>query len=75
MSFLERTSYFTFFRKYIMTGHVPFPGTPLKGIQILGFLETRNIRFDTVFILDANEEVIPDTSKEDTLLPFHPEKL
>ncbi len=70
MSFMDRTSYFTFFRKYIMTGHVPFPGTPLKGIQVLGFLETRNIRFETVFILDANEEVIPDTSKEDTLLPF-----
>jgi ATP-dependent helicase/nuclease subunit B len=70
MSFTDRISYFTFFRKYIMTGHVPFPGTPLKGIQILGFLETRNIRFDTVFILDANEDVIPDTSKEDTLLPF-----
>lgn len=70
MSFTERTSYFTFFRKYIMTGHVPFPGAPLKGVQVLGFLETRNIRFDTVFILDANEEVIPDTSKEDTLLPF-----
>jgi ATP-dependent helicase/nuclease subunit B len=69
MSFTDRTSYFTFFRKYIMTGHVPFPGTPLKGIQVLGFLETRNIRFDTVFILDANEEIIPDTSKEDTLLP------
>ena len=70
MSFTDRTSYFTFFRKYIMTGHVPFPGTPLKGVQVLGFLETRNIRFDTVFILDANEDVIPDTSKEDTLLPF-----
>jgi ATP-dependent helicase/nuclease subunit B len=70
MSFTDRTSYFTFFRKYIMTGHVPFPGTPLKGVQVLGFLETRNVRFDTVFILDANEDVIPDTSKEDTLLPF-----
>ncbi|MDA8241154.1 MAG: PD-(D/E)XK nuclease family protein [Nitrospiraceae bacterium] len=70
ISFTDRTSYFTFFRKYIMTGHVPFPGTPLKGVQVLGFLETRNIRFDTVFILDANEDVIPDTSKEDTLLPF-----
>jgi ATP-dependent helicase/nuclease subunit B len=70
MSFTDRTSYFTFFRKYMMTGHVPFSGTPLKGIQVLGFLETRNIRFETVFILDANEEVIPDTSKEDTLLPF-----
>jgi ATP-dependent helicase/nuclease subunit B len=70
MSFADRTSYSTFFRKYIMTGHVPFPGTPLKGLQILGFLETRNIRFDTVFILDATEEVIPDTTKGDTLLPF-----
>jgi CRISPR/Cas system-associated exonuclease Cas4 (RecB family) len=70
MSFTDRTSYFTFFRKYIMTGHVPFSGTPLKGIQILGFLETRNIRFDTDFILDADEDVIPNTSKEDTLLPF-----
>jgi len=75
MSFTDRTSYFTFFRKYIMTGHVPFPGTPLKGVQILGFLETRNIRFDTVFILDANEEVIPDTSKEDTLLPFKAQEI
>ena len=70
MSFTERTSYFTFFRKYVMTGHVPFPGTPLKGVQVLGFLETRNIKFDTVFILDANEEVIPAASREDTLLPL-----
>ncbi len=70
MSFAERTSYFTFFRKYIMTGHVPFPGTPLKGVQVLGFLETRNIKFETVYILDANEEVVPDSSKEDSLLPL-----
>ncbi len=70
ISFTERTGYFTFFRKLIMTAHVPFPGTPLKGLQVLGFLETRNIKFDTVFLLDANEEVIPDTSKEDTLLPL-----
>jgi ATP-dependent helicase/nuclease subunit B len=70
MSFTDRTSYFTFFRNFVMTAHVPFPGTPLKGIQVLGFLETRNVRFDTVFILDANEDVIPGTSKEDTLLPF-----
>ena len=70
MAFADRTGYFTFFRKYITTGHVPFPGTPLKGVQVLGFLETRNIGFDTVFVLDANEDVIPGTSKEDTLLPF-----
>ena len=68
--FTEQSSYFTFFRKYIMTCYTPFEGTPVKGLQVLGFLETRNLKFDTVFILDANEEVLPDTKKEDTLLPF-----
>lgn len=70
ITFAERTSYFIFLRKYIMTCHTPFEGTPLKGLQVLGFLETRNIKFNRVFILDANEEVLPDTRKEDTLLPF-----
>lgn len=70
ITFVERSSYFIFLRKYIMTCHTPFEGTPLKGLQVLGFLETRNIRFDRVFVLDANEEVLPDTRKEDTLLPF-----
>ncbi|MBE0425361.1 MAG: PD-(D/E)XK nuclease family protein [Nitrospirae bacterium] len=63
-------AYFAFFRKYIMNLRLPFEGTPLKGLQILGFLETRNIKFDRIFFLDANEEVIPDTKKEDSLLPL-----
>jgi hypothetical protein len=70
ISFTERSSYFIFFRKYIMTCYTPFEGTPIKGLQVLGFLETRNLRFDKVFILDTNEDVLPDTNKEDTLLPF-----
>jgi len=68
--FTETNSYFTFFRRYIMNEHTPFEGTPLRGLQILGFLETRNIKFDTVYILDLNEDTIPDTRKEDTLLPL-----
>ncbi|MCL4474619.1 MAG: PD-(D/E)XK nuclease family protein [Nitrospirae bacterium] len=70
IAFKERSSYFTFFRKYIMTCHTPFAGTPVRGLQVLGFLETRNLKFDRVFVLDANEEVLPDTRKEETLLPF-----
>jgi ATP-dependent helicase/nuclease subunit B len=69
-AFTETTSYFTFFRRYIMNEYSPFEGTPLRGLQILGFLETRNIKFDTVYMLDLNEDTIPDTRKEDTLLPF-----
>jgi CRISPR/Cas system-associated exonuclease Cas4 (RecB family) len=70
MVFAERSSYFIFFRKYITTSHTPFMGTPVRGLQVLGFLETRNLAFDRVFVLDANEEVLPDTRRDDTLLPF-----
>jgi ATP-dependent helicase/nuclease subunit B len=69
-SFKERSSYFIFLRKYIATCHTPFPGTPLKGLQVLGALETRNLKFKTVFVLDANEEVLPETKKEESLIPF-----
>ncbi len=74
-SFNETSSYFIFFKKYIMTAYNPFEGTPLKDIQILGFLETRNIKFKKVYILDANEEIIPDTRKDDTLIPFKTRRL
>ena len=47
---------------------VPFPGTPLKGLQVLGFLETRNLRFDTVYLMDANDDVLPGTRRPDLLL-------
>jgi len=70
LAFDEPDSYFHFFRKYLGTCHVPFPGTPLKGLQVLGFLETRNLTFDRVLILDMNEDVIPATDRDESLLPF-----
>jgi ATP-dependent helicase/nuclease subunit B len=68
--FQEVGSYFALFKKYIMTSYTPFAGTPLRGVQALGFLETRNLKFENVLFLDANEGVIPDTTREDSLLPF-----
>lgn len=68
--FLERGSYFRFFRRFVATCYSPFEGTPLRGLQALGFLETRNLRFDTVYVLDANEGVIPDAKREDSILPL-----
>ncbi len=68
MSFEQISSYFTFLRRYIASSRVPFDGTPLKGLQILGFLETRNIRFKRVFFLDLNEGIFPESS-DDFLLP------
>ncbi len=68
--FQEVGSYFTLFKKYIMTSYTPFAGTPLRGVQVLGFLETRNLKFENVLFLDANEGIIPDTTREDSFLPF-----
>ena len=69
-TFEKVTSYFTLFRRYIQTCTTPFEGTPVRGVQVLGVLETRGLPFDQVFVLDVNEEVFPDTRREDSLLPF-----
>ena len=69
MRFQEIRSYFTLLRKYLLASYTPFAGVPLKGVQVLGFLETRNLQFERVLFLDANEGVIPDTAREDSFLP------
>ena len=74
VEFKTKTGYFNLLKRYIMTRRIPFQGTPLKGLQVLGFLETRNLKFNEVFIFDVNEEVIPDTQREDTLLPYKARK-
>ncbi len=48
---------------------VPFSGTPLSGMQVLGPLETRNLRFDRLFMLDVNEDLLPGGGDVDPLLP------
>jgi CRISPR/Cas system-associated exonuclease Cas4 (RecB family) len=70
MEFEERRSYFTLVKKSLMAAYTPFVGTPLRGIQVLGFLETRNIPFDRVFFLDVNEGIVPDATREEFFLPF-----
>jgi CRISPR/Cas system-associated exonuclease Cas4 (RecB family) len=75
MAFSNINSYFSFIRKYLMTSHIPFEGTPIRGLQVLGFLETRNLKFKRLLILDANEEVLPDTKRQDSLLPFQARRM
>lgn len=69
-SFKDTDSYFRLLKNYLRTIRYPFPGTPVKGLQVLGFLETRNIKFDTVYLLDVNEGILPNVSKEDSLFPY-----
>ncbi len=61
--------YALFLKKYLSPQEVPFAGTPLKGLQVLGFLEMRNLQFEKIFLLDANDDVLPGAKQNDVLLP------
>jgi CRISPR/Cas system-associated exonuclease Cas4 (RecB family) len=68
-TFRKPQSYFNFLRRYVTTREVPFSGTPLKGLQVLGLLETRNLLFDDVYVLDVNDDVLPGGIVQEMLLP------
>jgi ATP-dependent helicase/nuclease subunit B len=68
-TFEDPEGYFNLFRKVVAAGTVPFFGTPLRGLQILGFWETRGIPFEEVYLLDVNEDVLPASKRGDSLMP------
>lgn len=48
---------------------VPFRGEPLKGLQIMGPLETRALDFRNVIIMSANEGVFPRRNVSSSFIP------
>lgn len=56
-------------RKAIASISSAIEGDPLDGVQIMGLLESRCLNFDRVYILGANEGILPKTSSGATFLP------
>ena len=50
---------------------VPFKGEPLKGLQIMGTLETRALDFDNVIIVSANEGKFPSSNTGNSIVPYN----
>ncbi len=48
---------------------VPFNGEPLKGLQVMGPLETRALDFSQVMILSCNEGMFPRRSVSSSFIP------
>ncbi len=59
------------FRQVARAVKIPFSGEPLKGLQIMGVLETRNLDFENVIILSMNEGSFPDTAQKGSFIPFN----
>jgi hypothetical protein len=65
----DKAVFFELLKVSLFFEKIPFPGTPVRGLQILGLLETRNLSFKNIVILDLNEGVLPKTDKGETLIP------
>jgi CRISPR/Cas system-associated exonuclease Cas4 (RecB family) len=57
-------------RQLVNTHRIPFSGEPLKGLQVMGVLETRNLDFKNVFILSLNEGSFPSFGSKSSYIPF-----
>ena len=49
---------------------IPFIGEPLKGLQVMGVLETRTLDFETIILLSTNENIIPASRNYQSFVPF-----
>ena len=54
----------------IQSTSVPFHGEPAEGLQIMGVLETRNLDFDHVLLLSANEGNVPRGITDSSFIPY-----
>jgi hypothetical protein len=61
---------FRLIRKMLRSGHIPFTGEPLAGLQVLGILETRTLDFDNVIILSVNEGILPGKDQQISFIPY-----
>ncbi|MDE5607656.1 MAG: PD-(D/E)XK nuclease family protein [Muribaculaceae bacterium] len=56
---LEEGTIFHLVERLLGSESVRFEGMPLKGLQVMGMLETRALDFDTVIIPSMNERIFP----------------
>lgn len=65
----DKEDMFRIFESKIAREIVAFAGSPLKGLQILGLLETRSLNFENVIVVDVNEGTLPTLNIYEPLIP------
>jgi len=59
-----------FFRQLISSESLSFQGEPLRGLQLMGMLETRVLDFENIILISTNEGVLPANSQQNSFVPF-----
>ncbi|MEQ9425198.1 MAG: PD-(D/E)XK nuclease family protein [Cyclobacteriaceae bacterium] len=68
---LDLDVFLRLFRQIIQSTRLPFSGEPLKGLQVMGILETRNLDFDNVIVLSMNEGSWPADTRSSSFIPYN----
>lgn len=63
-----------FYYQLLQTETLSFRGEPLKGLQLMGMLETRVLDFDTIILTSVNEGILPGGKGQTSFIPFDVKK-
>lgn len=66
---MQEKTFFFMIERLLATSSIAFEGEPLKGLQIMGVLETRSLDFENVIILSMNERIFPQKHFSKTFIP------
>ncbi len=68
---IPESVYRSLVRRHLQAERIPFTGEPLKGLQIMGILETRNLDFKNVILLSMTDNNFPGSRATDrSFIPY-----
>lgn len=63
-------SFYSIFKQICKSTQISLYGEPLKGLQIMGMLESRSLDFEHLILLSVNENILPSSGKQNSFIPF-----
>ncbi|MCQ2336123.1 MAG: PD-(D/E)XK nuclease family protein [Paludibacteraceae bacterium] len=58
-------------RQILSSISVAFKGEPIKGLQIMGTLETRCLSFENIIFISFNEGIFPKNDNQNSYIPYN----
>ena len=62
------------FKELCEISSTPFNGEPIKGLQIMGMLETRLLNYKNIIISSMNEGILPSGNNNNSFIPYEIKK-